>query len=95
MAIYNYLLLIPESLVISMLEPESFGTYLATGTKKRAREIALYFDLKSDFKSDYFNMVQAARDCVHILMGPRKARFMSRLTGSWNMCRSMQSGVCG
>jgi hypothetical protein len=78
MAIYNYLLLIPESLVISILEPESFGTYLATGTKKRAREIALYFDLKSDFKSDYFNMVQAARDCVpHPDGAPKSSVYVS------------------
>ena len=55
MKTYQYLSLFPESLVVSMLEPESFGTYLATGTKKRAHEIALYFDIKNNFESDYFS----------------------------------------
>jgi hypothetical protein len=64
MAIYNYLSMVPEALVVSMLEPESFGRYLATGTQKRAHEVALYFDLKSDLKSDYFRLEEASRDCV-------------------------------
>jgi len=64
MAIYNYLSLVPEALVVSMLGPESFGTYLATGTQKRAHEVALYFDLASDLKSDYFRLDEASRDCV-------------------------------
>lgn len=64
MAIYNYLLLVPEALVVSMLEPVSFGTYLATGTQKRAHEVALYFDLESNLKSDYFRLEEASHDCV-------------------------------
>jgi hypothetical protein len=64
MATHNYLLLIPEALVVSMLEPEPFGTYLATGTQKRAHEVALYFDLKSDLESDYFRLEDASGDCV-------------------------------
>lgn len=64
MAVYKYLSLVPEALVVSMLEPESFGTYLATGTKKRSHEVALYVDLKSDFKSDRFRLEEASRECV-------------------------------
>lgn len=64
MAVYNYLSLAPEALVVSMLKPEAFGTYLATGTKKRSHEVALFFDLKGDLKSDYFRLEEAARDCV-------------------------------
>jgi len=36
METHLYLLLFPESLVMSMLGPSEFGAYLATGTKKRA-----------------------------------------------------------
>jgi len=43
MDMYLYLLLFPESLVASMLGPPEFGAYLATGTRKRAREQAMYF----------------------------------------------------
>jgi hypothetical protein len=39
-----------------MLEPSEFGVYLATGTRKRAREQALYFELDSGF--------EASKSCV-------------------------------
>jgi len=61
---YFYLSLIPESLVVSMLAPPRFGTYLSTGTKKRAQEQAVYFELDGDFVSDYFGLEQAKQDCV-------------------------------
>lgn len=64
MTTYNYLSLVPEALVVSMLEPESFGTYLATGTQKRTHEVALYFDLKSDLTSDFFRLKEAVGTCV-------------------------------
>jgi len=61
---YLYLSLTPEALVASMLEPERFGTYLATGTQKRSRGQAIYLDLKNDFASDYFNLASASQRCV-------------------------------
>jgi hypothetical protein len=59
-----YLLVFPESLVVSMLGPSEFGAYLATGTKKRAREQAMYFELDSGFESDYFSLEKARQECV-------------------------------
>ena len=64
METHLYLLLFPESLVMSMLGPSEFGAYLATGTKKRAREQAMYFELKSGVKSDYFNLEKASKSCM-------------------------------
>jgi len=64
MAHYTYLSVIPESLVVSMLPPSEFGSYLAVGTKKRAREQAIYFELKSDFESKYFDMKKAIQRCT-------------------------------
>jgi len=64
METYLYLLLFPESLVMSMLGPSEFGAYLATGTKKRAREQAIYFQLDDGFKSDYFDLEKARKSCV-------------------------------
>ncbi|MHC4519049.1 MAG: hypothetical protein ACYTAS_10700 [Planctomycetota bacterium] len=61
---YLYLSLIPESLVVSMLPPAEFGTYLATGTEKRSREQAIYFEVKRDFKSDRFDLDRAREACV-------------------------------
>ena len=59
-----YLLVFPESLVMSMLGPSEFGAYLATGTKKRAREQAMYFELDGGFESDYFDLEKARNACV-------------------------------
>lgn len=59
-----YLLVFPESLVVSMLGPSEFGVYLATGTKKRAREQAMYFELDSGFESGYFDLTKAKNACV-------------------------------
>lgn len=64
MAHYTYLSVIPEALVVSMLPPAEFGTYLAVGTQKRASEQAIFFELKPDFKSDYFDMDKAIEKCV-------------------------------
>ena len=64
MEIHIYLLLFPESLVMSMLGPNEFGAYLATGTKKRAREQAIYFELERGFESDYFDLEKARESCV-------------------------------
>lgn len=64
METHLYLLLFPESLVMSMLGPYEFGAYLATGTKKRAREQAIYFELESKFESEYFDLKKASKSCV-------------------------------
>jgi len=61
---YLYLSLIPESLVVSMLPPEEFGAYLATGTRKRPHAQAMFFQIKPDFESDYFDLAAADRRCV-------------------------------
>lgn len=42
---YLYLSLMPESLVASHLAPNDFGSYIATGSKKRARGQAIFFKL--------------------------------------------------
>jgi hypothetical protein len=54
----------PEALIASMLPPMAFGIYLAVGTKKRSRGQAMYFDLKGDFQSDYFDLASIAERCV-------------------------------
>ncbi len=61
---YLYLSLIPESLVASMLPPEEFGAYLATGTRKRPHGEAMFFQLKRDLESDYFELSDVDKRCV-------------------------------
>jgi len=64
MATYLYLNMVPESLVASMLAPSAFGTYLATGTHKRSRGPAIFFDLRPDFPSDYFDLADTINRCA-------------------------------
>jgi hypothetical protein len=58
-----YLSLTPEALIVSMLPAAEFGSYLAVGTKKRAREQAVYFELKGGFESDHFDLSGAIELC--------------------------------
>lgn len=78
MTINKYLSLIPESLVLSMLEPEKFGTYLAAGTEKRTHEHAIYFDLNKDFQNDYFDINSAEAQCTSHPNGqPKRSVYVS------------------
>ncbi len=61
---YLYLSMTPEALVASMLPPMAFGIYLAVGTRKRSHGQAMYFDLKTNFQSDYFDLSSIADRCV-------------------------------
>ena len=45
MSKYIYLTCNPEALVASMLPPEGFGLYLSTGTKKRNKGQAIFFEV--------------------------------------------------
>lgn len=61
---YLYLSLVPEGLVASMLPPEEFGAYLATGTRKRPHGQAMYIAVQPDFESDFFDLADADARCV-------------------------------
>ncbi|MDT8300491.1 MAG: hypothetical protein RQ760_03340, partial [Sedimentisphaerales bacterium] len=63
MEYHLYISLIPESLVVSMLPAEEFGRYLAVGTKKRANEQAIFFELSNDFESEHFDLKGAIELC--------------------------------
>lgn len=45
MSKFIYLTATPEALIASMLPPEDFGAYLATGTKKMNRGQAIFFEI--------------------------------------------------
>jgi hypothetical protein len=45
---YFYVTAVPESLVASHLPPLEFGNYLATGTRKRTRGQAIFFEIIPD-----------------------------------------------
>jgi hypothetical protein len=61
---YLYLSLLPESLVASMLPPEEFGAYLATGTLKQPHGQAMFFRVKPDFAGREFDLSNVDARCV-------------------------------
>lgn len=64
MSKYVYLTSNPEALVASMLPPESFGHYLSTGTKKRNRGQAIYFEVDLDKIAHLIDMDSLNKRCV-------------------------------
>jgi hypothetical protein len=64
MSLYLYLCITPEALIGSMLPPSEFGAYLATGTRKRNKGQAIYFELDLGTVKDLFDMEYLNRRCV-------------------------------
>jgi hypothetical protein len=56
-----------------MLTPEEFGVYYAVGTAKKARGQAIFFEVDSTFRHDYFRIEEGMRRCVPHEDGSPKA----------------------
>ncbi len=77
MKLYYYLSLIPESLIASMLDPESFGNYFAIGSQKRSRGQAIFFEVDPDKLPDSRWLHEAGKKCVpHEDGSPRKSTYL-------------------
>jgi len=61
---YIYLSITPEALIASMIPPEEFGAYLATGTKKRNKGQAIFFEVDLDQIKHLIDMENLNRRCV-------------------------------
>lgn len=73
-----YLVLIPESLVASRLEPEAFGAYLAVGSSSRSRGQAIYFEVDPAFRSDFFPMSMVTEQALTKRDGsPKNSLYLS------------------
>jgi hypothetical protein len=64
MSKYIYLTCNPEALVASMLPPEAFGMYLSTGTKKRNKGQAIFFEVDLDQIVTYINWESLNKRCI-------------------------------
>ncbi|HLN20393.1 MAG TPA: hypothetical protein VK213_04845 [Bacteroidales bacterium] len=64
MSKYVYLTANPEALVASMLPPEDFGHYLSTGTKKRNRGQAIFFEVDLEEIRNQIDMNSLEKRCV-------------------------------
>ena len=56
MSIHLYFSLIPEALIASMLTPEQFGQYYATGHKFKSKGQALFFEVDPTYRNPYFDI---------------------------------------
>lgn len=64
MSKYIYLTCNPEALVASMLPPDGFGHYLSTGTKKRNRGQAIFFEVDLESIESLIDMESLNKRCV-------------------------------
>lgn len=72
-----YLSLIPESLIASQLDPGDFGLYYATGSRKRSRGQAIFFEIDPGWDGGGFDLEYADRRCVsHPDGSPRRSVYL-------------------
>ena len=64
MSKYIYLSTTPEALIASMLPPEDFGSYFSTGTKKRNRSQAIFFEVDFDQIEKLIDVESLNKRCV-------------------------------
>jgi hypothetical protein len=64
MSKYIYLTCNPEALVASMLPPEGFGLYLSTGTKKRNKGQAIFFEVDLGKIENLIDMTSLNKRCI-------------------------------
>jgi hypothetical protein len=64
MSKFIYLTATPEALIASMLPPSDFGAYLSTGTKKRNKGQAIFFEVDLDQIKDVIDIESLNSRCV-------------------------------
>lgn len=73
MSTYIYLSVIPEALIGSMLAPVEFGQYLSTGTKKRNKGQAIFFEIDPEKAKDSIDMNYLDCRCISKTDGTPKS----------------------
>src|ERR1035437_304248 len=64
MSKFIYLTATPEALIASMLPPAEFGSYLSTGTKKRNKGQAIFFEVDLSKIEKLIDMDSLNRRCI-------------------------------
>ena len=78
MSKFIYLTATPEALIASMLPPAEFGAYLSTGTKKRNKGQALFFEVDLGCIEKLIDMDSLNRRCVAKADGkPKSSVYLS------------------
>ncbi|MDG4553470.1 MAG: hypothetical protein P9E24_04370 [Candidatus Competibacter sp.] len=78
MTAHLYFSLIPEALIVSMLPPEQFGQYYATGHKYKSKGQAIFFEVDPAFRNEFFDVEDALKRCVpHPDGAPKNSVYIS------------------
>lgn len=78
METHLYLSVMPEALVASQLPSPSFGTYYATGSQKKSRSMAMFFELDPGFRHEYFDVEAGYKRLVpHEDGSPKRSVYIS------------------
>jgi hypothetical protein len=78
MSKFIYLTATPEALIASMLPPAEFGSYLSTGTKKRNKGQAIFFEVDLGQIENLIDMNYLNRRCVAKADGkPKSSVYLS------------------
>jgi len=78
MSKFIYLTATPEALIASMLPPEAFGEYLSTGTKKRNKGQAVFFEVDLSQIEKLIDMESLNQRCVPKADGsPKSSVYLS------------------
>ncbi|MCC6134632.1 MAG: hypothetical protein LM550_04825 [Candidatus Contendobacter sp.] len=64
MTVHLYFSLIPEALIASMLPPEQFGQYYATGHKYKSKGQAIFFEVDPSFRHGFFPIDEGIGRCT-------------------------------
>jgi len=75
---YFYLSLTPEALIVSMLPPKDFGTYMAVGTQKKSRGQAIFFEIDPSVIQNQLSWDYIEKRCVPHKNGePKRSVYLS------------------
>ena len=67
-----------EALIASHLDPESFGNYMAVGTKKLTRGGLIFFEIDRGLHSDFFRLHDIEQRCLpHPDGRPKRSKYIS------------------
>jgi hypothetical protein len=61
---YVYLSVLPEALIASMLPPKDFAEYMATGSRKKTRGQAIFFEVDQDIARNILPAEYISRKCI-------------------------------
>jgi hypothetical protein len=78
METHLYLSVMPEALIASQLEPETFGTYYAIGSEKKSHSQAMFFELDPGFRHPFFDFEAGLKRLVpHEDGSPKRSVYLS------------------